>query len=159
MDEEHLILRAEWQEGSSRTAFAFEHAPGLELVVCLIAPLSAVRFRRTPSEKLPTVYTKALSVANLSIGPVLADSAMGALGTKVLNPAASNTKDENADAEPLDAGRVAKDVNSKILRIYGKFLSEDGSAVDYGGIASSPEFAEWKKLLLSLHHVRFCPPS
>lgn len=77
---------------------------------------------------------------------------MGALSTKVLN--APTERDGANQAEPADLGKIAKDVNAKILRIYGKFLSEDGSAVDYEGIAKSQEFAEWKQLLQQLHHVR-----
>lgn len=69
---------------------------------------------------------------------------------KVLNPPITQGGPEPASA---DAVRVAKDVNLKIMRIYGKFLSEDGSAVDYDGIASSSEFQDWKETLRQLHNV------
>lgn len=69
---------------------------------------------------------------------------------KVLNPPPAQ---DGSEQTGVDAVRVAKDVNSKIMKIYGKFLSEDGSAVDYDGIAASNEFQDWKATLQQLHNV------
>ena len=42
-----------------------------------------------------------------------------------------------------ETGELAKELNSKILKLYGKFLSEDGSEVDYSGMKNSPEFEDF----------------
>jgi hypothetical protein len=79
---------------------------------------------------------------------------MGALSTKVLN-APVDKEPSTSQASQTDASKLAKELNAKILRMYGKFLSDDGSAVDYDGISKSAEFSEWKSLLQQLHNVRW----
>lgn len=49
---------------------------------------------------------------------------------------------------------LGEQLRQMILKIYGKFLSEDGKKVNYEGIKASTEFGEYKELatqLIRLH--------
>jgi len=48
------------------------------------------------------------------------------------------------------ATEVAEEMRKLILRLYGQFLSDDGSAVDYKGIGQSAAYKSYKKLTLEL---------
>jgi len=47
--------------------------------------------------------------------------------------------------EKPTSSQIAYDLNKTILRLYGKFLSEDGGHVDYSAMKSSEEFAQFSQ--------------
>jgi hypothetical protein len=71
---------------------------------------------------------------------------MGNRGGKILN---------EGEAEPTDksANIIAQELNSQVLKLYGKFLNEKGTAVDYKGLGLSEEFKELKSKTLLLRNV------
>ena len=59
--------------------------------------------------------------------------------------------DEEVDARGL--GELAREVNRAVLNMYGAHLSEDGRQVDYAGLAESPEFEAYRRLVAHLRRV------
>jgi len=39
---------------------------------------------------------------------------------------------------------MTSELNKTILKLYGRFLSEDGNKVDYAGLANSPLFEQYQ---------------
>jgi len=65
---------------------------------------------------------------------------------KILNPTKSRVPE-------VDATALAQQLHKVILKIYSKFLNEEGSAVDYEGIAASDEFIEFEETTSLLHLI------
>lgn len=57
------------------------------------------------------------------------------------------------DGTARSASAVANSLRRHILAIYSKFLSADGTAVDYASIAKSPEFQEYSRQTVELQGV------
>ncbi len=72
---------------------------------------------------------------------------MGNKGAKILNEGTAEQTDKSANT-------IAQELNTQILKLYGKFLNEQGTAVDYKGLGQSEEFQEFKHKTLLLHNVR-----
>ena len=70
-----------------------------------------------------------------------------ALGCAPLNAAKLFT------GEPRDAKTVVEDVRRRILKLYDAFLSSDGRAVDYAGIAASDDFKDFVQASEELQRV------
>ena len=70
-----------------------------------------------------------------------------ALGCAPLNAAKLFT------GEPRDAKTVVEDVRRRILKLYDAFLSSDGRAVDYDGIAASNDFKDFVQASEELQRV------
>jgi len=71
---------------------------------------------------------------------------MGNKGAKILNEGTSEQTNKSANT-------IAQELNSQILKLYGKFLNENGTVVDYNGLGQSEEFKEFKNKALLLHNV------
>eukprot|EP01108_Squamamoeba_japonica_P003065 TRINITY_DN2555_c0_g1_i1.p1 TRINITY_DN2555_c0_g1~~TRINITY_DN2555_c0_g1_i1.p1 ORF type:complete len:316 (+),score=153.96 TRINITY_DN2555_c0_g1_i1:88-1035(+) len=65
------------------------------------------------------------------------------------SPVVLNNAGEDAAAD-ADAAAVATALNRRVLGLYGEFLSDDGNAVDYRGMADSDMFAEFCEAVGSL---------
>jgi glutaredoxin len=70
-----------------------------------------------------------------------------ALGCAPLNAAKLFT------GEPRDAKTVVEDVRRRILKLYDAFLSSDGRAVDYDGVAASDDFKDFVQASEELQRV------
>jgi len=68
---------------------------------------------------------------------------------KILNELQDTTAKANSNASEL-----AQTLNQGVLELYGNFLNEDGTAVNYTAMASSPAFAEFEKSTQLLVHVK-----
>lgn len=71
---------------------------------------------------------------------------MGNKGVKILNEGTADPTDKSANT-------IAQELNSQVLKLYGKFLNDQGTAVDYKGLGQSEEFKEFKHKTLLLHTV------
>lgn len=65
--------------------------------------------------------------------------------------APSSSSDDRAEA--VTAETIASQLNAQVLACYGAFLSDDGRAVDYAGMAQSPEFAAYAAATRQLRRV------
>jgi hypothetical protein len=72
---------------------------------------------------------------------------MGNKGVKILNEGTAEPTDKSANI-------IAQELNSQVLKLYGKFLNDQGTAVDYKGLGQSEEFQDFKHKTLLLHNVR-----
>jgi hypothetical protein len=70
------------------------------------------------------------------VGPESPRAPKGVLCMTVIVLLNVTTTDENS--------QMASKLNRTILRIYGQYLSDDGNAVDYNGIANSPLFESYQ---------------
>jgi len=55
----------------------------------------------------------------------------------------SHNNNDQAPPSTESASDLAAQINKSILKLYGKFLSDDGKAVDYKGLAASEEFQQF----------------
>eukprot|EP00284_Hemiselmis_tepida_P013948 CAMPEP_0174919374 /NCGR_PEP_ID=MMETSP1355-20121228/3626_1 /TAXON_ID=464990 /ORGANISM="Hemiselmis tepida, Strain CCMP443" /LENGTH=467 /DNA_ID=CAMNT_0016164595 /DNA_START=133 /DNA_END=1533 /DNA_ORIENTATION=+ len=72
---------------------------------------------------------------------------------------ALNVMEEGTVAcQPQSAGELGKHLRTTILRLYDEFLSEDGTQVDYEGIAGSVLFTEYRETAARLTRVNLNVP-
>jgi len=70
---------------------------------------------------------------------------------RVLNDTESNSNDAPsnitsiASSDTISASKIAESVNQSIMALYGNFLNEDGTSVDYAGMVNSPDFATFER--------------
>ena len=57
------------------------------------------------------------------------------------------------EQQSCDAASLAQRLQKSILKLYSSYLSEDGNAVDYRGIAQSPLFREYVEMTSALSRV------
>eukprot|EP00186_Timspurckia_oligopyrenoides_P004184 CAMPEP_0182446372 /NCGR_PEP_ID=MMETSP1172-20130603/4158_1 /TAXON_ID=708627 /ORGANISM="Timspurckia oligopyrenoides, Strain CCMP3278" /LENGTH=310 /DNA_ID=CAMNT_0024642289 /DNA_START=234 /DNA_END=1166 /DNA_ORIENTATION=- len=84
------------------------------------------------------------------------DPSAGGLGSKFvkkLGRGSERTSSQNGENDVLS---VAKDLRSRIMTMYGMFLSEDGSSVNYAALKKSPEFEDYCEVAA---HLSECDPS
>ena len=58
-----------------------------------------------------------------------------------------------AECAPLSPAELGEQLRKTIKRLYGKFLNETGTQVDYVGMADSQEFRDYEKLATQLQRV------
>mmetsp|Transcript_5027 Transcript_5027/g.12695 ORF Transcript_5027/g.12695 Transcript_5027/m.12695 type:complete len:489 (-) Transcript_5027:53-1519(-) len=66
---------------------------------------------------------------------------------------ALNIPEDEKLCAPVPAGELAKQLRVLILQLYDQFLSSDGKAVDYDGIAASPLFQEYVSMAYLLQRT------
>ncbi|KAK3852496.1 hypothetical protein Pcinc_040914 [Petrolisthes cinctipes] len=74
---------------------------------------------------------------------------------KVLNPAELQGTREGKDSTtpPLSAQDISSSLQKAMLRMTGKFISEENGKVDYEGLKKSPEYQDYRVLASRLREV------
>ncbi|KAK4289569.1 hypothetical protein Pmani_037465, partial [Petrolisthes manimaculis] len=77
---------------------------------------------------------------------------------KVLNPTelvqgTREGKDNTTTTPPLSAHDIATSLQKAMLRMTGKFISEENGKVDYEGLKKSPEYQDYRVLSSRLREV------
>jgi hypothetical protein len=67
------------------------------------------------------------------------------MGNKSTKPLNIPSKDLQLRDLSIDPKLFSQELNSRIMKLYGTFLSSDGSTLDYEGLARSSEFAEFRQ--------------
>jgi len=76
---------------------------------------------------------------------------IGAFGSLFVYPKVLNSNALLVNV--VDTHSISQKLHKIILNLYGNFLNEDGSVVDYQGIANSEEFREFEQTTFQLHNV------
>jgi hypothetical protein len=71
--------------------------------------------------------------------------------TQILNDHDNHKVESNEEI----AAHLAKNLNKTVLKLYGSFLSEDGTLVDYKAMKSSEGFQDFASQTSHLKKVKF----